>query len=173
MCCEKHSPMDLNPAPPRPGASFSAFTLFPDDPPLKFALAPTRKYSPFAPKIVARVHPLSRGAWICERRWTKLPSPQLERKKPRDRAVRACKGARAGESTTHMAANSARDIDFRILATRFLNDGQVGKVGCGNPHPGVELRANLKSIFKSCQLFLVAFALELTRETIHLSLGCP
>jgi hypothetical protein len=39
-------------------------------------------------------------------------------------------------------------------------------------HPGVELRANLKSIPHRCHLFGVAFVWELTKETIHLPLGC-
>ena len=39
-------------------------------------------------------------------------------------------------------------------------------------HPGVELRANLESISRKCNLFEVAFPWELTEETIHLSLGC-
>ena len=39
-------------------------------------------------------------------------------------------------------------------------------------HPGVELRANLKSISHRCQLFEVAFVWGLTNETIHLPLGC-
>jgi hypothetical protein len=39
-------------------------------------------------------------------------------------------------------------------------------------HPGVELRANLKSISNRCYLFEVAFIGELTKETIHLPLGC-
>ena len=42
----------------------------------------------------------------------------------------------------------------------------------GEPHPGVELRANLKSISHRCHLFEVAFVWELTKETIHLPLGC-
>jgi hypothetical protein len=39
-------------------------------------------------------------------------------------------------------------------------------------HPGVELRANLKSISHRCHLFEVAFARRLTKETMHLPLGC-
>ena len=39
-------------------------------------------------------------------------------------------------------------------------------------HPGVELRANLKSIAPKCHLFEVAFVWELPQETIHLPLGC-
>ena len=39
------------------------------------------------------------------------------------------------------------------------------------PHPGVELRANLKSISHRCHLFEVAIVWELTKETIHLPLG--
>ena len=48
----------------------------------------------------------------------------------------------------------------------------------GRHHPGVELRANLKSISHRCHLeevalfFEVAFVWELTKETIHLPLGC-
>jgi len=38
-------------------------------------------------------------------------------------------------------------------------------------HPGVELRANLKSISHRCYLFEVAFVWELTKETIDLPLG--
>ena len=39
-------------------------------------------------------------------------------------------------------------------------------------HPGVELRANRKSISHRCHLFEVAFVWELTKETIYLPLGC-
>jgi len=39
-------------------------------------------------------------------------------------------------------------------------------------HPGVELRANLKSISHKCHLYEVVFVWELTKETIHLPLGC-
>ena len=39
-------------------------------------------------------------------------------------------------------------------------------------HPGVELRANLKSISHRSHLFEVTFVWELTKETIHLPLGC-
>ena len=39
-------------------------------------------------------------------------------------------------------------------------------------HPGVELRANLKSISHKLHLFEVAFVWELTKETILLPLGC-
>ena len=40
------------------------------------------------------------------------------------------------------------------------------------PHPGGNLGANLKSISHRCYLFEVAFVWELTKETIHLPLGC-
>ena len=39
-------------------------------------------------------------------------------------------------------------------------------------HPGVELRANRKSISHRCYLFEVAFVWELVKEAIHLPLGC-
>jgi len=39
-------------------------------------------------------------------------------------------------------------------------------------HPGVEWRANLKSISHRCYFFEVAFVWELTKETIVLPLGC-
>ena len=39
-------------------------------------------------------------------------------------------------------------------------------------HPGVELRANLKSISHRFHLFGVAFVWKLTKETINLLLGC-
>ena len=42
----------------------------------------------------------------------------------------------------------------------------------GALHPGVELRANRRSIHHRCRLFQVAFVLELTKETIYLPLGC-
>ena len=38
--------------------------------------------------------------------------------------------------------------------------------------PGVEFRANLKSIFHRCHLFEVAFVWKLTKQTIQLPLGC-
>ena len=40
------------------------------------------------------------------------------------------------------------------------------------PHPGVESRTNLKSISHRCHPILVAVLWELTKETIHLPLGC-
>jgi len=40
------------------------------------------------------------------------------------------------------------------------------------PHPGVELRANPKSISHRCHLFEVALVWELTKATIHSPLGC-
>ena len=39
-------------------------------------------------------------------------------------------------------------------------------------HPGVELRANLKSISYRCYLFEVEFVWKLTKETFHLPLSC-
>ena len=39
-------------------------------------------------------------------------------------------------------------------------------------HPGVELRVNPKSISHRFHLFEVAFVWELTKETMHLPLGC-
>ena len=39
-------------------------------------------------------------------------------------------------------------------------------------HPGVEMRANLKSISHRCYLFEIACVRELTKQTIHLPLGC-
>jgi len=39
-------------------------------------------------------------------------------------------------------------------------------------HPGVDLRANLKSISHRCHLFERACVWELTKETIHLPMGC-
>ena len=41
-----------------------------------------------------------------------------------------------------------------------------------NTLPGVELRANLKTICHKCHLFEVAFVWELTERTNHLPLGC-
>jgi len=39
-------------------------------------------------------------------------------------------------------------------------------------HPGGNPEANLESITHRCYLFEVAFVWELTKETIHLPLGC-
>ena len=39
-------------------------------------------------------------------------------------------------------------------------------------HAVVEMRANLRSISHRCRLFEVAFVWELTKETIHLPMGC-
>ena len=40
------------------------------------------------------------------------------------------------------------------------------------PHPGDSPRANFKAISYGYYLILVAFAWELTKETIYLPLGC-
>ena len=57
---------------------------------------------------------------------------------------------------------------------RLEDQGGVGesrRSGVGI-HPGVELRANLKSISHRCYLFEVAFVWDLTKETIDLPVGC-
>jgi len=51
-------------------------------------------------------------------------------------------------------------------------DTQVHVLRCRANHPRVELRANLKPISHRCYLFEVAFVWEVTKETIHLPLGC-
>jgi len=43
---------------------------------------------------------------------------------------------------------------------------------CRLGYLGVEVRANLESIFHRCLFFEVSFVWELTEETIHLPLGC-
>ena len=53
--------------------------------------------------------------------------------------------------------------------TDALNEAKVPNP---TPHPRVELRANLNSISYRCHLFEVAFVWELTKESIHLPLGC-
>ena len=60
-------------------------------------------------------------------------------------------------------------IEFDYLAVRDLEIAaqQVFDV----LHPGVELRADLKSMSHRCHLFEVAFVWELTKEAIHLPLG--
>ena len=52
-----------------------------------------------------------------------------------------------------------------------LKDGRA-VIFVSPPHPGVELRADLKSIPHRCHLFEVAFAWELSKEFIHLPVGC-
>ena len=56
------------------------------------------------------------------------------------------------------------DIVLADCWTGFLVDISV--------HPGGNPGANLKSISHRCHLFEVAFLWELTKETIHLPLGC-
>ena len=60
--------------------------------------------------------------------------------------------------------------DVRMKAWRDENGAWGGQV-FATP-PGVELKANLESISHRCFLFEVAFVWELTKETIHLPLGC-
>ena len=54
------------------------------------------------------------------------------------------------------------------VAAGFTHYSQNGMLG----HPGVELRANLKLISHRCHLFEMALVRDLTKETIHLPLGC-
>ena len=52
--------------------------------------------------------------------------------------------------------------------------GQEPIAGCSSLcHPGGNPGANLKSMSLRCHPILVAFVWELTKETIHLPLGCP
>ena len=54
-------------------------------------------------------------------------------------------------------------------------DVQQGGAACHRAlahHPGVESRANLKSVSHRCHLFEVAFVWELTKDAIDLPLCC-
>jgi len=57
-------------------------------------------------------------------------------------------------------------------STWFRRSAPPPPAPTGHYHPGGELRANLKSISHRCHLEEVAFVWELTKETIHLPLGC-
>ena len=63
-------------------------------------------------------------------------------------------------------------VEVAILSRREVARSGVLEECRWTTHPGVELRANLKSISHRCHLFEVAFVWELTKETIHLPLGC-
>ena len=54
----------------------------------------------------------------------------------------------------------------------FVRVGAVARYRGKPSHPGVELRANLKSISRRCHPILLAFVWELTAETIDLPLSC-
>jgi len=64
----------------------------------------------------------------------------------------------------------------RTSLGRSLLQGEQGKGAPGTlilqNHPGGNPGANLKSISHRCHPILVAFVWELTKETIHLPLGC-
>ena len=69
-----------------------------------------------------------------------------------------------------------RPLHHSTLGSRVHRvEGAVGvfiaKAQHGCHHPGVQLRANLKSISHRCH-FEVASVWELTPKTIHLPLGC-
>ena len=57
-------------------------------------------------------------------------------------------------------------------AARSEPAGQSSVSRLATPHPGGNPWANLKSISHRCYLFEIAFVWELTKETIHLPLGC-
>ena len=63
---------------------------------------------------------------------------------------------------------------FASVTGLFASAVECGaRVGHTVPtHRGVELRGNLKSISHRCHLEEVASVWELTKETIHLPLGC-
>jgi len=66
----------------------------------------------------------------------------------------------------------SRRICQRDVPRKWWNGNLDSSNGTHVSHPGVELRANLMSISHRCHLFEVAFVWELTKETIHLPLGC-
>ena len=54
-----------------------------------------------------------------------------------------------------------------------VREGMMAKAQvCAESHPGVDLRANIKSISHRCHPILVAFVWELAKETINFPLGC-
>jgi hypothetical protein len=64
-------------------------------------------------------------------------------------------------------------LNVSATCSTRLNLGTVrGGGGWSLPHPGVEFRANLKSISHRCHLFEVTIVWELTQETIYLPMGC-
>ena len=69
-------------------------------------------------------------------------------------------------NTTHPTGPSAA---ARVPRALFTIRNHISRE---RVHPGVELRANLKSISHRCHLFGLAFVLEMTKEIIYLPLGC-
>ena len=76
-------------------------------------------------------------------------------------------------------------VDFLKLINKHILSDEVSRAGWGgelspdepmelssHSHPGVELRANLKSISHRYHLFEVAFVRVLTKEIIVVPLGC-
>ena len=68
-----------------------------------------------------------------------------------------------------LVSGPRRSLSLKLLAI-VLGPFCSEALGCG--HPGGNPGANLKSISHRCHPILVAFAWELTKETIVLPLGC-
>ena len=64
-----------------------------------------------------------------------------------------------------------RRVYHSTLGSRVIKKAEEDKRYLAACHPGVELRANLKSIAHRCDLIEVASAWEFTSEAIHLPLG--
>ena len=84
---------------------------------------------------------------------------------------------KTGYGPFHREREREREIEREIEIER---ERASGRESAASPprysklaaHPGVELRANLKSISHKCHLFEVSFIWELTKDTVHLPLGC-
>ena len=75
--------------------------------------------------------------------------------------------------------NTRRDWIEMLISSEACDSDCRPRRRAGHPapgpcpfHPGVEFRANLKSISHRCHLFEVSFVWKLTKETIHLPPGC-
>ena len=62
--------------------------------------------------------------------------------------------------------------DGMLCVADHRPDGSLEMLRQCAPPPGVELRANRKSISHRCHPILVVFLWEMTKETIDLPLGC-
>ena len=71
-----------------------------------------------------------------------------------------------------MAGIGTNPAHFQIIVVPRLSPRWPAPSCQGGSHPGGNPGANLKSISHKCHLFEVAFVWELTKETIHLPLGC-
>ena len=108
----------------------------------------------------------------CSEATTGTTAPERSDNTPCPRAQLSSRLLNPTPRPRPLQLDEERDREEAQLRLAFQLQAEEDEAVHTPTHPGIELRANIWSISHRCHSLEVAFVWELTKETIHLPLGC-